>query len=73
MKFLSCKLCKLSEKHAFFSYNLNMFNEKQEKKSLGYPKAHNLYNPSFEHDACGIGCITQIDGKKVILLSQMPY
>ncbi len=41
-----------------------MFNEKQKNKSLGYPKAQNLYNPSFEHDACGIGCITQIDGIK---------
>lgn len=41
-----------------------MFKEKQEKIVLGYPKAQNLYNPQFEHDACGIGCITQIDGLK---------
>lgn len=41
-----------------------MFKEKQEKIVLGYPKAQNLYHPQFEHDACGIGCITQIDGLK---------
>lgn len=45
-------------------YNQYMLKMNQEKIVLGYPKAQNLYNPKFEHDACGIGCITQIDGLK---------
>ncbi|BCZ45254.1 glutamate synthase subunit alpha [Clostridium gelidum] len=28
------------------------------------PTAQGLYNPSFEHDACGIGTIVNIDGEK---------
>jgi len=28
------------------------------------PNAQGLYNPCFEHDACGIGTIVNIDGKK---------
>ena len=28
------------------------------------PNAQGLYNPSFEHDACGIGTIVNIDGEK---------
>lgn len=31
---------------------------------FGYPKKEGLYNPKFEHDACGIGCITDIKGNK---------
>jgi glutamate synthase (NADPH/NADH) large chain len=27
-------------------------------------KENGLYRPEFEHDSCGIGCITQIDGEK---------
>lgn len=34
------------------------------KRNLGYPKALGLYDPKFEHDACGIGCLVQIDGEK---------
>ncbi|WP_186580041.1 glutamate synthase large subunit [Aquibacillus kalidii] len=30
----------------------------------GYPKAQGLYHPENEHDACGIGMIANIDGKK---------
>lgn len=29
-----------------------------------YPNAQGLYNPLFEHDACGIGTIVNIDGVK---------
>ena len=29
-----------------------------------YPNAQGLYNPFFEHDACGIGTIVNIDGEK---------
>src|SRR5512146_1082584 len=25
--------------------------------------AHGLYDPRFEHDACGIGCVARIDGR----------
>lgn len=30
----------------------------------GLPKKQGLYDPQFEHDACGIGCIANIKGKK---------
>ena len=30
-----------------------------------YPNAQGLYDPCFEHDACGIGTIVNIDGEKV--------
>lgn len=30
----------------------------------GLPKKQGLYDPKFEHDACGIGCIANIKGKK---------
>lgn len=29
-----------------------------------YPKAQGLYHPDFEHEACGIGMIANINGKK---------
>ena len=30
----------------------------------GLPKKQGLYDPQFEHDACGIGCIANIKGRK---------
>ncbi len=30
----------------------------------GLPRKQGLYDPQFEHDACGIGCIANIKGKK---------
>lgn len=30
----------------------------------GLPKKQGLYDPKFEHDACGIGCIANIKGKR---------
>ena len=31
---------------------------------MEYPKKMGLYDPSYEHDACGIGAIAQIKGIK---------
>jgi len=28
------------------------------------PKAHGLYDPRFEHDACGIGAVVNISGRR---------
>ncbi|ABZ83537.1 glutamate synthase [nadph] large chain [Heliomicrobium modesticaldum Ice1] len=36
----------------------------QEKKWIGLPPKQGLYDPQFEHDACGIGFIANIKGKK---------
>ncbi|WP_156290101.1 glutamate synthase large subunit [Oceanobacillus salinisoli] len=30
----------------------------------GYPESQGLYNPDFEHEACGIGMIANINGEK---------
>ncbi|WP_083443636.1 glutamate synthase large subunit [Ornithinibacillus contaminans] len=30
----------------------------------GYPEAQGLYRPEFEHEACGIGMIANVNGKK---------
>jgi len=32
--------------------------------TTGLPASQGLYDPSFEHDACGIGFVAQIQGKK---------
>ncbi len=32
--------------------------------SMGYPAQHGLYSPAFEHDACGIGMIVDIAGRR---------
>jgi hypothetical protein len=31
---------------------------------LTAPKAQGLYDPQFEHDACGVGFIAHVKGKK---------
>lgn len=36
----------------------------QRKKFIGIPSKQGLYDPQFEHDACGIGFIANIKGKK---------
>ncbi|MBM7866495.1 glutamate synthase large subunit [Heliobacterium gestii] len=36
----------------------------QEKKWIGLPPKQGLYDPQFEHDACGIGFVANIKGKK---------
>ena len=33
-------------------------------KTLGIPKKQGLYDPQFEHDACGVGFVANIKGKK---------
>ncbi|MBC7765873.1 MAG: glutamate synthase subunit alpha, partial [Hyphomonadaceae bacterium] len=33
-------------------------------KFKGYPQKQGLYDPQFEHDACGIGCVVNIKGKQ---------
>ncbi len=33
-------------------------------QKTGYPIEQGLYNPSFEHDACGIGAVVNIDGRR---------
>ena len=34
------------------------------KKKMGIPPKQGLYNPVYEHDACGIGFIANIKGEK---------
>lgn len=34
------------------------------KETMGLPRKQGLYDPEFEHDACGIGCVVNISGKK---------
>ncbi|WP_277057050.1 glutamate synthase large subunit [Trichlorobacter lovleyi] len=33
-------------------------------KTIGVPKKQGLYDPRFEHDACGVGFVANIKGKK---------
>ena len=33
-------------------------------KTIGIPKKQGLYDPQFEHDACGVGFVANIKGKK---------
>jgi len=33
-------------------------------KNIGLPKKQGMYDPQFEHDACGVGFVTNIKGKK---------
>jgi glutamate synthase (ferredoxin) len=35
-----------------------------EQAQYGLPPAQGLYNPRFEHDACGIGFVTHIEGRR---------
>ena len=34
------------------------------KKFVGPPIAHGLYDPSQEHDACGVGFVVDMKGRK---------
>nr|HRJ43768.1 hypothetical protein [Caldilineaceae bacterium] len=36
----------------------------QSKLPFGLPKKQGLYDPSFEKDACGVGFVVNIKGKK---------
>jgi len=33
-------------------------------KTIGAPEKQGLYDPKFEHDACGVGFVANIKGKK---------
>jgi len=33
-------------------------------QEIGCPKKQGLYDPTFEHDACGIGAVVNIDGRR---------
>src|SRR5246127_4172712 len=34
------------------------------KKTIGLPPKQGLYDPQFEHDACGVGFVVNVKGKK---------
>ena len=38
--------------------------EKREQHHPGFPKKQGLYDPQFEHDACGIGFVANVKGEK---------
>lgn len=38
--------------------------ESARRQILGLPPKQGLYNPQYEHDACGVGMVVNIDGKK---------
>ncbi|MDD4202602.1 MAG: glutamate synthase large subunit [Candidatus Omnitrophica bacterium] len=33
-------------------------------KKIGYPKKQGLYDPAYEHDACGVGFVCNINGER---------
>ncbi len=47
------------------AFLLSIKRERKEHKMQynGYPQKQGLYDPQFEHDACGIGFITHVKGK----------
>ncbi len=38
--------------------------DKDGPQAAGMPAKQGLYNPQYEHDACGVGMVVNIDGKK---------
>ena len=36
----------------------------QSKPQLGPPQKQGLYDPNFEHDACGVGFVVDIQGRR---------
>src|SRR5579872_1475019 len=38
--------------------------ETLKKKTIGLPPKQGLYDPQFEHDACGVGFVVNVKGKK---------
>jgi glutamate synthase (NADPH) large chain len=38
---------------------------------MGFPKKTGLYDPQFEHDACGVGFVANVDGQKSHEIVQM--
>src|SRR5580704_17936180 len=39
-------------------------NKEELLKTNGYPQKQGLYDPQFEHDACGVGFVVNIKGAK---------
>jgi glutamate synthase (NADPH/NADH) large chain len=39
-------------------------NLKENSRRIGLPSKQGLYDPQFEHDACGVGMVVNINGKK---------
>ena len=37
---------------------------KEKSRQIGLPPKQGLYDPQFEHDACGVGMVVNINGKK---------
>ena len=37
---------------------------KRNNQQLGLPPKQGLYDPQFEHDACGLGIVVNINGEK---------
>lgn len=42
------------------------------KEMRDLPRPQGLYDPSYEHDACGIGIVANIKGKNHTASSTMP-
>ena len=38
--------------------------ERPSTQQIGLPKKQGLYDPSFEHDACGVGFVVDMKGRK---------
>ncbi len=39
-------------------------NDGRGPQRMGYPPKQGLYDPAFEHDACGVGFVVDIKGRK---------
>ena len=43
------------------------------RKNKKFLEKNHSYYPSLEHDACGVGLIASLDGKKEEILSNMEF
>ena len=39
----------------------------------GQPVKHGLYDPKYEHDACGVGFVANIDGNDMVAFMEESY
>src|ERR1700733_10850451 len=44
--------------------NINTNDQKTEQTMISAPPKQGLYDPQFEHDACGLGFVVNMKGKK---------
>src|SRR5690349_10636193 len=42
----------------------NRQQQNRSRKTIGPPPKQGLYDPQFEHDACGVGFVVNVKGKK---------